>query len=353
MKDHGIDNTIIFCALCKDEEATKTNTHYLSDGIIRRALNEDGSNVRAKSLNFDLSPSTKDIEFKFGQKTSRSKLDEIYGREVTSEEIKKAMKIEFSVDCVFCPRCEKIFTSIEDRFYKEILPKLRNADLSDTDHITLADNELVRLFFYMQYWRTHVATGKMPLSSEIAEMMRLSVLNQSDMDSDLFYELPIHIAFLETLGDDMEYTKNPVGHNGSRSPYILMMNDFLIRLYEKNVASSYDSYHGLYNKETYQQMVNIDRGDFKIEIISDTTRKEFAKNYAGEEVGMNKAAQWASGFHRVYSEVYQEAPSHEQIHKLIQHIVFSGDEPLELRYKPDTIEAKTIDFIQLISEGKV
>ncbi|MBK8657107.1 MAG: hypothetical protein IPN20_25120 [Haliscomenobacter sp.] len=38
------------CALCAKNEANKKNTHYLTDGIIRSCLNEDGSNVREKGF---------------------------------------------------------------------------------------------------------------------------------------------------------------------------------------------------------------------------------------------------------------------------------------------------------------
>ena len=43
------------CALCQDREANKRNTHYLSDGIIRKCLNIGGTNERERGFYFDIS----------------------------------------------------------------------------------------------------------------------------------------------------------------------------------------------------------------------------------------------------------------------------------------------------------
>ncbi len=53
------------CALCLDKEATKKNTHYLTDGIIRSCLNLEGSNEREKVFYFDMSTKTAGIDFNF------------------------------------------------------------------------------------------------------------------------------------------------------------------------------------------------------------------------------------------------------------------------------------------------
>jgi hypothetical protein len=45
----------MICALCKEREANKKNTHYLTDGVIRSCLNHDGGNERENGLYFDVS----------------------------------------------------------------------------------------------------------------------------------------------------------------------------------------------------------------------------------------------------------------------------------------------------------
>ena len=126
------------CKLCKEREANKKNTHYLSDGIIRSCLNldgQDGNRNRAKGFYFDLSNDTAFIEFNFQQNTSVPKLEEALGRNPTEEEIERAKQIPFSVDYVFCAECENIFTVIESTFTNDILSKFRNSDLTDLQEV--------------------------------------------------------------------------------------------------------------------------------------------------------------------------------------------------------------------------
>jgi len=60
----------MICALCKNREADKKNTHYLTDGIIRSCLNQDGSGDREKGFYFDLSNKSSYVEFNFQRETS-------------------------------------------------------------------------------------------------------------------------------------------------------------------------------------------------------------------------------------------------------------------------------------------
>lgn len=64
----------MLCALCQENEADKTNTHYLIDGIIRRCLNEDGVNIRGKEFMFERIQQTPFLDFKFQQATSQKAL---------------------------------------------------------------------------------------------------------------------------------------------------------------------------------------------------------------------------------------------------------------------------------------
>ena len=90
------------CKLCKQKEADKKNTHYLTDSIIRSCLNEDGVNVREKGYMFEVSNSTPFIDFNFQRETSQNSILEALGREPTEEEIENAKQIAYSVDYVFC-----------------------------------------------------------------------------------------------------------------------------------------------------------------------------------------------------------------------------------------------------------
>jgi len=86
------------------------------------------------------------------------------GRIPTDEEIEKAKQIPFSVDYVFCSGCEDIFTSIESEFIDNILPRFREFDLNDIEKVEIPERNEIRLFFYLQLWRTHICeqTLKLP-----------------------------------------------------------------------------------------------------------------------------------------------------------------------------------------------
>lgn len=141
-------NNIMICALCKNREANKKNTHFLTDGIIRSCLNFNGSKEREKGFYFDVSNDNAFIEFNFQRGTSVDTLKSMFGRDITDEEIEKAKLIPFSVDNIFCSICESYFTEIENNFIRDILPIFRNTDLTDKSIINLTNIKTVRLFFY-------------------------------------------------------------------------------------------------------------------------------------------------------------------------------------------------------------
>lgn len=121
---------MIFCKLCQERQAHKTNIHYLTDGVIRSCLNEDVSNVREKALAFNITLGAKSIEARFQCNTSQKSIEETFGREATHEKIQIAKEPLFSVDHIFCSECEKKFTAIENPFLQNILPFLRGKDFT-------------------------------------------------------------------------------------------------------------------------------------------------------------------------------------------------------------------------------
>jgi hypothetical protein len=146
----------MICKLCNLNEATKKNTHYLTDSIIRSALNIDGSNSRDKGFYFDMSNDKPSVEFNFQRSTPMEKFELETGRQTSDEENEMAKEILFSVDNVFCPDCEKLFGEIETPFIENILPKLRNSNLDGLTELTFEQSKIIRLFFYLQIWRNAI-----------------------------------------------------------------------------------------------------------------------------------------------------------------------------------------------------
>ena len=114
------------CALCKipENQPLKNNTHFLTDGIIRSAINYDGSNDRDKGFYGEFSSSPY-VDYNFQRKASEN-FSDAFGREANNEEINNSKSnIAFSVDNVFCKSCEDKFTSIETMFQANISKPLR------------------------------------------------------------------------------------------------------------------------------------------------------------------------------------------------------------------------------------
>ena len=245
------------CALCKEKEAYKKNTHFLTDGIIRSCLNLDGSREREKGFYFDLSNGNAFIEFNFQRGTSIDKLKCLLGREATEEEIEKAKLIPFSVDNVFCGDCENYFTEIESKFISEILPSFRNTDLTHKEKINLIDIKTVRLFFYIQVWRTAICDDTLKLSDDTAENLRELILNHKTVDTSEIKNYPLAITYLQTIGDETEYTTNYVGYTSDRNPNLIIMNDFVIQFYESPDTVPFFDFYGLITEENYKQFINL------------------------------------------------------------------------------------------------
>jgi hypothetical protein len=144
------------CKLCREREGDCKNTHFLTDKIIRSAINEGGVNTREKGLMFNISNTKESVEVRFQRETSVDGVARELGREPSDEEIEAAKQIPFSVDYVFCTRCEKNFTDIENPFIDNILPQLRGRDLTEAKELCFQERNVIRRFFLLQVYRTAV-----------------------------------------------------------------------------------------------------------------------------------------------------------------------------------------------------
>lgn len=267
------------CALCKEREANATNTHYLTDSIIRSCLNLGGSNNREQGFYFDLSNKLPSVEFNFQRATPVSSLEDSLGRPPSEEEIERAKKVPFSVDYVFCNDCEKLFTEIENQFIKDILPKLRNVDLTNVDELSFEQTKTTRLFFLLQVWRTAVIEDTFNLPSEVLEKIRISILNHKTVDEDDIKQFPLSVTYLETTGGKEKYTSNQVGFTSDIEPNIILMNDFVIQFYTSPENVRFNDSFGLNDSTDFEQFVNYREQVFKVKVIKDDKRRAILYNF--------------------------------------------------------------------------
>lgn len=316
-------------------DADKANTHYLTDGIIRSCLNEEGSNVREKGLMFNMSLNNNSIEPKFQRNTSQKAIYETLGREPNDLEIEEAKKVPYSVDYVFCSSCEKRFTAIEVAFLTEILPQLRGKDL---DGITVKtfDNLIVRKFFLLQIYRTAVCAPNIYVSSDKLNRLRLIILNPDSDIADV-KSIALLVTHLNTVGGSYEYTKNSVGTGSLGNNQFIIFNDFIIHFTENGDAPGFVSFWGLNEKNTFSDFINYQEDTFKIKILNNSKRKQLWRQYQEDKIQQQKLF-YCWEFTRRYIEMYGLQPSQNYLEKFGNAIIYGEEIKDESKYSYARIE---------------
>lgn len=315
------------CSLCTIREADKKNTHYFTDKIIRSCLNLDGGNERETGFYFDMFNDTPFAEFNFQRETPIIKLEETLGREANEEEIENAKQIPFSVDYVFCTHCEAIFTQIEDAFINNILPKFRESDIREFEELEFEEIKIIRLFFYIQLWRTAVCEDAFKLSEETLEKLRLIILHYDTISEQELKDFPLSITYLETLGGEKEYTSNFVGYTNDQKPNLAIINDFVVQFYESNDDVKFFDYYNL-NNENFQEFINFKEDRFKIRIMHNSERKVFLRDMIREEKVKHTLLGYQRIFEKIWFEIHGSNPSLKTTQEYIQFICNQEDDVL-------------------------
>jgi len=334
----------MLCKLCLEREADKKNTHFLTDGIIRSCLNLDGSNEREKGFYFDLSNKTAFVEFNFQRETTIDKLEDSLGRQVSDEEIEKAKVIPFSVDNVFCSSCEARFTEIESKFIADILPQFRNTDLSDLTSVTIRDNITVRLFFYLQIWRTSVCEETFSLSERVSENLRQIIVNQRTIERAEIVQYPLSVTYLQTLGDEKEFTTNFVGYTSDQNPNFILMNDFVIQFFESQSELRFIEFHGLNLESDFKDFINIEEKQFILKILHNAKRKKFLFDFIMAEKVKQTVKYYVDSFSEIWLSLYG-VPQSSQITQEYLKAIIGNNEFHILNYTKEYIIEKTRQFM--------
>lgn len=334
----------MLCALCQVNQANKKNTHYLTDSIIRSCLNEDGSNVREKGFYFNMSSQTPYVNFNFQRGTSIQHLEQALGRLPTYEEIEKAKKIPFSVDHVFCSECEEIFTSIETPFIERILPRFRANDHEETEDIAFDELKIVKMFFYLQVWRTAICEETFKIDSSVMEDLRSAIINYTQLTADDLPKFPIQITYLNVTGEEINYTSNLVGSTNDRNPNIIIMNDFVIQFFENDESINELDFHGLNNYEDYLQFVNIANSNFKFKVFNNAKRLEFLRSVQQKEKVQKAVFAFSQIFVQEWISTFRGLPNQQIMTSYLNYLSDGTDDLLQ--YSEDNVKAKTKEFIE-------
>lgn len=322
-------SNIQYCALCRNNEANKKNTHYLTDGIIKSCLNEAGSSTREKGLYFDISSNTHFTRMNFQRATSRETLIKQLGRDLTDAEIKEAYKKPYSVDYVFCNHCEDIFSEIEPEFIKDILPKFRNNPKLIDGENEIKDIKLARLFFMIQIWRTAVCIPQFQIEQKTLNKMRAQILNYKHVTIEELKKIPISVNYLKTEGPngEEEYTSNLVGYSLEEDNKLIFFNDFQIKLHTDINSLPSNSSLKVKNRFGLENIINLNEDTFKINVISNDNRLAFLGSLVKTEKVQPTLNYHLNLFIDYWESLFHKSPSKEIQQEYINELFDYDDLP--------------------------
>lgn len=227
------------CLLCKAREADQTNSHIISDFLIRsmQSLNSDGKRSD-KTHNNTISPSSS--SFHFGSAVREDEIEGIMGRGLTAEEIESNTN-PYTKDYILCRPCEKRLSFAEslfnDKFYKE-LKRLSK----ETSGAKFAEGGLFKLFWLSIIWRCSIARlHDFSLPKETEERLRElldSSLGSSMKETEELISKNEEALSCETIGvlfaNDIEHPTGAYVNCESRlgEPYTLLINEFYLAYFE-------------------------------------------------------------------------------------------------------------------------
>lgn len=171
------------CLICKELEATKTNSHIIPSFLIAMIASYDQSYKRGKELMFRISPYCQKVHTGGLPDT---KLEEIFDVDkLTDERIKNELsKSDVALDFIFCPPCEdKLSVYLETPYSSELLHDGKS-------------NAITALFFWISVvWRMSIAGNngfKLPQKQEEKLQQFLKCFFElKDKKEDVSHLLPL------------------------------------------------------------------------------------------------------------------------------------------------------------------
>ncbi len=339
----------MICRCCNIKEADKKNTHYLTDAIIRKCLNENGTNLREKGFMFGLSNKSPFVEFGFQRETNTTSIIDALRREPSVEEINEAKKNPFSVDHFFCSDCEKLFTNIESEFINDILPKLRGINFEKINQRTIefVNCFLIRKFFLLQFWRTSICDSAFDLKVTFKEKLHNGIFQ----DDPVLSKIPLRITHLNTVGTDLEYTKNIVGILKGKSNFAIFFNDFIIQAFEKTEDINFIEFYGLNQKDNFIQSFNVNENRFIIDILFNQERIYFASTLNQNDLAPKIIGYYQNIFVSRFYTTFGYQPKPQLISSFIHGILYDKNCSEEKRYSIERIQSYANDFfLRLINK---
>ncbi len=212
------------CLLCQKREATKKGSHIIPSFFMKRINSIDGCNERDHELGFSIKLGT--IDSYFGREVYEDRR-----REYTDDESRMEDRTNLdTMDNVFCPECEKLFSKYESK-YSQTYNLPFDKDLVEN---TKVSGKEAALFWYGVIWRASATKQfNVSLNSDFEEKLRRIVLSENINDSGIYYAL--------------HYTKEYRKDNPTFALFdckgnvaMLIVDEFMIELFNGEEAAKSD-----------------------------------------------------------------------------------------------------------------
>ena len=112
------------CLICKENQATKTNSHMIPSFMVAKVCSYDGRGKRDQEVMFTLTPYEENV---YVGGIPDTKLEELFDTDkLTDERIEKELSNNtVSRDYIFCPKCESSLSIYLESPYKCKLKKVQ------------------------------------------------------------------------------------------------------------------------------------------------------------------------------------------------------------------------------------
>ena len=168
------------CLLCRVREANKKGSHIIPSFLMKRINSMDGCDERDHEVGFAIGPGT---------------VDSYFGREVYEDKRRELTNVESRIedrtnldtmDNVFCPECETLFSKYESKYSRIYNLPFENNLIENT----IACGSEAAIFWYSVIWRISATEhSKVRLKPEFEEKLRQIVLSGKIGNSDIYYSL--------------------------------------------------------------------------------------------------------------------------------------------------------------------
>jgi len=215
--------------------------------------------------------------------------------------------------------------------------------LTGQTEISFNENILIRKFFLLQVWRTAVCVRGFNISEDLSKSIRTIILNH-ETASEKIVEIPLNVTYLNTVGDDYEYTKNLVGYGVIDGNNVIFLNDFIIQIFRSVDRIHYIEFFGLNDEKTFRTFTNFNEKQFIIKIIDNQKRIDISTKYYVQEKVDQHLQFYRHLFVRHHIRMFGYQPLQRTTASFINGIINGTDTTEELRYSISRFITYTNNF---------